>query len=69
MWAWQVETDETENVNGKRKRKAETESGNGIAEFENGRHNCSKSYLLRMRKLCDVRVFLSIHQELASTQV
>ena len=47
-----METDETENGNGKLKRKTETEIGNGKAEIGNGRHNCSKSYLLRMRELC-----------------
>ena len=40
----QVETDETENGNGKLKQKVETEK----LKFGNGRHNCSKSYLLRM---------------------
>ncbi len=44
--------------------KAETEK----LKFGNGHHNWSKSYLLRMRELCDVRVFLSIYRELASTQ-
>ena len=43
-----METDETENGNGKLKRKAETEK----LKLGNGRHNCSKSYLLRMRELC-----------------
>ena len=48
-----METDETEN--GKLKRKAETEK----LKFGNGRDNCSKSYLLRMRERCAyVRVFL-----------
>ena len=60
----QVETDEMENWNGKLKRKAETEK----LKIGNGRHNCSRSYLLRMRELCEFRVFLSIYLELASTQ-
>ena len=40
---------------GKWKRmKRKTEIGNGKAEIKlgNGRHNCSKRYLLRMRELC-----------------
>ena len=37
-------------ASGNGKRKAETEK----LKFGNGRHNCSKSYLLRMRELCDV---------------
>ena len=60
----QVETDEMENGNGKLKQKAETEK----LKFGNGRHNCSKSYLLHMRELCHVGVFLSIYRELTSTQ-
>ena len=52
--------------------KIETESGNGKAEIRKWSsqlfHDPSKSYLLCTYKLCDVRVFLNIYRELASTK-
>ena len=49
-------------MNGIRKRKAETEK----LKLGNGRHNCYKSFLLRMRELCAIslpyleRMFFSV---------
>ena len=60
-WKRMKRKTETESCNGKLKWKAETEK----LKFGNGRHNCSKGYLLRMRELCNITVFLSIYWELA----